>query len=105
MALRGDKEAKDKVMDCLKKLRIEDKADRYPSKLSGGQKQRVAIARAIVLHPDFVCFDEPTSALDKESIEDVKIIIQELAKGGMGVLVVTHDEIFAQDIATRIIKM
>lgn len=93
------------VNEVLSKLKIADKIDYYPSKLSGGQKQRVAIARAIVLKPAILCFDEPTSALDQNSINDVTNIISGLAKEGLGILIVTHDEKFADTIATRIIKI
>lgn len=93
-----------KAMEALKKLKIADKKDEYPSHLSGGQRQRVAIARAIVLKPTILCFDEPTSALDKNSIADVTNIIKDLSKEKLGILIVTHDEAFAKDVATRIVE-
>ena len=93
-----------KAMEALEKLKIADKKDEYPSRLSGGQKQRVAIARAIVLKPTILCFDEPTSALDKNSIADVTNIIKDLSKEKLGILIVTHDEAFAKDVATRIVE-
>lgn len=92
---------KEKALQLLRTLKLETKADAYPHTLSGGQKQRVAIARACMLEPDVLCFDEPTSALDRASIEDVEHIIQDLAQQGLAILIVTHDEGFAQRIATR----
>ena len=105
LALKYDKIAnpETKAMEALEKLKIADKKDEYPSHLSGGQRQRAAIARAIVLKPAILCFDEPTSALDKNSIADVTNIIKELSKEKMGILIVTHDEGFAKDVATRIV--
>ena len=105
LALKYDKIAnpETKAMEALEKLKIADKKDEYPSHLSGGQRQRAAIARAIVLKPAILCFDEPTSALDKNSIADVTNIINELSKEKMGILIVTHDEGFAKDVATRIV--
>ncbi|MGN1405080.1 MAG: amino acid ABC transporter ATP-binding protein [Erysipelotrichaceae bacterium] len=106
LALKYDKIAdpEAKAMEALEKLKIADKKDEYPSHLSGGQRQRAAIARAIVLKPTILCFDEPTSALDKNSIADVTNIIKELSKEKMGILIVTHDEGFARDVATRIVE-
>lgn len=105
LALKYDKIAnpETKAMEALEKLKIADKKDEYPSHLSGGQRQRAAIARAIVLKPTILCFDEPTSALDKNSIADVTNIIKELSKEKMGILIVTHDEGFAKDVANRIV--
>ena len=105
LALKYDKIAnpETKAMEALEKLKIADKKDEYPSHLSGGQRQRAAIARAIVLKPTILCFDEPTSALDKNSITDVTNIIKELSKEKMGILIVTHDEGFAKDVATGIV--
>ena len=98
-------EAIEIAMKLLEKLKIEDKANAYPWELSGGQKQRVAIARACGLSPKILCFDEPTSALDFESIEDVANIIKDLAKENIGIVVVTHDLSFAQQISTKTIKL
>lgn len=97
-------DAEKRAIEALEKLKILDKKNEYPSRLSGGQKQRVAIARAIVLKPTILCFDEPTSALDKNSIADVTNIIKDLSKEQMGILIVTHDEGFAKDVATRIVE-
>ena len=97
-------EAKLKALALLSKLKIESKVSNYPNQLSGGQKQRLSIARACMLSPKLLCFDEPTSALDTKSIEDVKGIIQDLSKD-MAILIVTHDEKFAEDVSSRLIKM
>ena len=97
-------EAKLKALALLSKLKIESKVSNYPNQLSGGQKQRLSIARACMLSPKLLCFDEPTSALDIKSIEDVKGIIQDLSKD-MAILIVTHDEKFAEDVSSRLIKM
>ncbi|MCI5773837.1 MAG: ATP-binding cassette domain-containing protein [Erysipelotrichaceae bacterium] len=93
------------ILQALKNLSIEDKSQQYPFQLSGGQKQRVAIARSILLNPAFICFDEPTSALDKDTTNDVKAIIKHLATMNMGIVIVTHDEEFAKDISTKIIRL
>lgn len=99
------KEAKDRAMDLLEMLELSDKANSYPFELSGGQKQRVAIARACALNPKIMCLDEPTSALDPELREGIASTIENLAKDGMGILIITHDMNFAKRIAHRIIFM
>lgn len=98
------KEAIQKADDLLDKLQINDKKDSYPFTLSGGQKQRVAIARACILQPSILCFDEPTSALDGESVDQVIAVMKELSKE-MGILIITHDEQFAQKVATRTVRI
>ena len=95
---------KAKAIELLDSMEIADKADVMPSTLSGGQAQRVAIARAMMLSPDILCFDEPTSALDAESAESIGTLIKEIAGRGTGILIVTHDETFANKYATRIIE-
>ena len=90
-------------MGLLKHIGLSDKADAYPSSLSGGQKQRVAIIRAMMMEPKVLLFDEPTSALDPESIGDVLSLVEELAKDGMTMIVVTHEIPFAKKIGTRIV--
>lgn len=97
-------DAEKKARQLLEKLEIIDQIDKYPNTLSGGQKQRVAIARACMLQPKILCFDEPTSALDQSSIKQVIDIVKLIAKD-MGVLIITHDEIFAADVSTRIVRM
>ena len=97
--------AKEKGMQLLERVGMVDKADAYPVQLSGGQKQRVAIARALAMEPDVMLFDEPTSALDPEMVGEVLAVMKELAKGGMTMVVVTHEIGFAREVADRIIFM
>ncbi len=96
-------EAKAKALDLLAKVGLSDKADAMPEMLSGGQKQRVAIARALAMDPDLMLFDEPTSALDPEMVGDVLKVMQDLAKEGMTMLIVTHEMGFARKVANRVI--
>ena len=96
-------EAHSKALDLLEKVGLSDKADAMPESLSGGQKQRVAIARALAMDPDIMLFDEPTSALDPEMVGDVLEVMQELAKEGMTMLIVTHEMGFARKVANRVI--
>jgi L-cystine transport system ATP-binding protein len=84
---------------------LADKYDSYPSQLSGGQQQRVGIARALALKPEVILFDEPTSALDPELVGEVLEVIIRLARQGMTMLVVTHEMLFAQQIASRVLVM
>ena len=97
--------AKQKAIELLKKVGLEEKADVYPSTLSGGQQQRVAIARALAMEPKALLFDEPTSALDPELVGDVLEVMKNLAKEGMTMVVVTHEMGFARDVADRVIFM
>ncbi len=89
----------------LERVGIPEKADNYPDQLSGGQQQRVAIARALAMNPKVMLFDEPTSALDPEMIKEVLDVMQELAKEGMTMVVVTHEMGFARNAADEIIFM
>ncbi len=98
-------EAKEAGMKLLKRVGMEAKADVYPPQLSGGQKQRVAIARALAMNPDIMLFDEPTSALDPEMVGEVLEVMKELARGGMTMVVVTHEIGFAREVANRIVFM
>ncbi|MCH5290216.1 MAG: amino acid ABC transporter ATP-binding protein [Treponema sp.] len=98
-------EAHEKGMQLLKRVGLETKADVYPPQLSGGQKQRVAIARALAMNPSIMLFDEPTSALDPEMVGEVLAVMQELASGGMTMVVVTHEIGFAREVADRIVFM
>jgi ABC-type polar amino acid transport system ATPase subunit len=91
-----------KARDLLGKVGLADRAGAYPHELSGGEQQRIAIARALAQQPDVMLFDEPTSALDPEMREEVMQVIRELAKGGMTMLVVTHEMQLAHDIALRV---
>ncbi len=97
--------AREKAMELLRKVGLEDKADVYPETLSGGQQQRVAIARALAMEPKALLFDEPTSALDPELVGDVLDVMKELAEEGMTMLIVTHEMGFARDVADRVIFM
>lgn len=98
-------EAKTKARKLLDRVGLSDKSEAYPSQLSGGQKQRVAIARSLAMEPDVMLFDEPTSALDPEMVGEVLDVMKELAKGGMTMIVVTHEIGFAREVADRIIFM
>ncbi len=98
-------EATKLAMEELARVGLEDKADAYPAQLSGGQQQRVSIARAYAMRPKLILFDEPTSALDPELIGEVLEAMIGLAKGGMTMLVVTHEMGFARAVADEIIFM
>ena len=98
-------EAKEKALHLLNRVGLSDKAEAYPAQLSGGQKQRVAIARALAMDPDIMLFDEPTSALDPEMVGEVLSVIQDLAKEGVTMVVVTHEMGFAKKVGTRILFM
>ena len=97
--------AEQKAHELLEKMGLADKADVYPNSLSGGQKQRIAIARSLAMEPDVLLFDEPTSALDPEMVGEVLKIMQELAKEGLTMIVVTHEMEFARDVSSRVIFM
>jgi general L-amino acid transport system ATP-binding protein len=99
------KEAEDKAMQQLNRVRIAEQAAKYPLQLSGGQQQRVAIARALCLTPKIMLFDEPTSALDPEMINEVLEVMIDLAKQGITMLCVTHEMGFARQAADRVIFM
>ena len=89
----------------LEKMGLADKIDAYPCQLSGGQQQRVAIARALAMKPDILFFDEPTSALDPELTGEILKVIRQLAEENMTMVIVTHEMIFARDVADRIVFM
>ncbi len=99
------KEAEEKAMAQLTRVRIAEQAGKYPLQLSGGQQQRVAIARALCLTPKIMLFDEPTSALDPEMINEVLEVMVDLAKQGITMLCVTHEMGFARQAADRVIFM
>jgi general L-amino acid transport system ATP-binding protein len=99
------KEAEERAMLQLQRVRIAEQAGKYPLQLSGGQQQRVAIARALCLTPKIMLFDEPTSALDPEMIKEVLDVMTELAKGGITMICVTHEMGFAKAVADRVIFM
>ncbi|HIT72087.1 polar amino acid ABC transporter ATP-binding protein [Tyzzerella sp. An114] len=96
-------EADKKAIKILERLDMGDKLNNKPFELSGGQKQRVAIARSCVTNPKLLCFDEPTAALDSALVMDIVKIIRDLAKDGMGILIISHDEKFVRDVSDRIV--
>ncbi|PIE61833.1 MAG: ABC transporter ATP-binding protein [Desulfobacterales bacterium] len=99
------KEAEDRAMALLERVKIHDQAHKMPGQLSGGQQQRAAIARALCMDPKIMLFDEPTSALDPEMVKEVLDVIKELAQEGMTMICVTHEMGFARQVATRMIFM
>ena len=99
------KEAEEKAMEQLRRVRIAEQALKYPLQLSGGQQQRVAIARALCLTPKIMLFDEPTSALDPEMIKEVLDVMIEMAEQGITMVCVTHEMGFAKAVANRVIFM
>ena len=99
------REAEERAMQQLVRVKIAEQAGKYPLQLSGGQQQRVAIARALCLTPKIMLFDEPTSALDPEMIKEVLDVIVELAGQGITMLCVTHEMGFARSVADRVIFM
>ncbi len=106
LVLKQDKaEARNKALSLLEKVGLSDKTDSYPSMLSGGQQQRVAIARALAMEPKVMLFDEVTSALDPELVGDVLRVMEDLAREGMTMLVVTHEMGFAEKVGDRVIFM
>lgn len=102
---KNKKEAEAIALQLLERVGIPEQANKYPAQLSGGQQQRVAIARALAMQPKIMLFDEPTSALDPEMIKEVLEVMQDLAKSGMTMLVVTHEMGFAREVAQRIVFM
>ena len=99
------KEAEELALQQLEIVHISDQARKFPGQLSGGQQQRAAIARALCMKPKIMLFDEPTSALDPEMIKEVLDVMVELAKGGMTMIVVTHEMGFAKEVADQMIFM
>jgi general L-amino acid transport system ATP-binding protein len=95
--------AEEVARQLLERVGIPEQAEKHPAQLSGGQQQRVAIARALAMQPKIMLFDEPTSALDPEMIKEVLDVMVELAKGGMTMIVVTHEMGFAKEVSNRII--
>ena len=98
-------EAEQKALHLLERVGLGDRAKAYPVQLSGGQKQRVAIVRALMMEPDVMLFDEPTSALDPEMVGEVLEVMKELARGGMTMVVVTHEMGFAHEVGNRVLFM
>ena len=99
------KQAEDRAMELLERVKIPEQARKFPGQLSGGQQQRVAIARSLAMQPKIMLFDEPTSALDPEMISEVLDVILELSRTGMTLIVVTHEMGFAREAADRVIFM
>ena len=99
---KSKQDAEKKAMELLERVGLAERANSYPSQLSGGQKQRVAIVRALCMEPEVMLFDEPTSALDPEMVGEV---LDELAREGMTMAVVTHEMGFAREVASRVIFM
>jgi polar amino acid transport system ATP-binding protein len=91
--------------ETLIRVGLGDRINHHPAQLSGGQQQRVAIARGLCMQPKIMLFDEPTSALDPEMINEVLDVMRDLAKGGMTMMVVTHEMGFAREVASRVVFM
>ncbi|MCW5605405.1 MAG: amino acid ABC transporter ATP-binding protein, partial [Burkholderiales bacterium] len=102
---RGKEEATARALALLRRVGLQEHAQKYPGQLSGGQQQRVAIARALAMDPIAMLFDEPTSALDPEMINEVLDVMVELATEGMTMMVVTHEMGFARKVAHRVVFM
>jgi general L-amino acid transport system ATP-binding protein len=102
---RQRREVERQALDLLERVGIHEQAHKYPGQLSGGQQQRVAIARSLCMEPRIMLFDEPTSALDPEMVQEVLEVMQELAREGMTMVVVTHEMRFARRVASRVVLM
>ncbi|WP_142215736.1 amino acid ABC transporter ATP-binding protein [Streptomyces sp. SLBN-118] len=102
---KDKKTAAERARSLLDRVGVATQADKYPAQLSGGQQQRVAIARALAMDPKVMLFDEPTSALDPEMINEVLEVMQQLARDGMTMVVVTHEMGFARSAANRVVFM
>lgn len=98
-------EAEARAMELLARVGVAEQAAKSPAQLSGGQQQRAAIARSLAMHPKAMMFDEPTSALDPEMINEVLDVMVELARGGMTMVVATHEMNFARRVADRVVFM
>ena len=101
----GKRAARDLAAEMLAKVGLSDKMDSYPSQLSGGQQQRVAIARALAMRPKVLLCDEITSALDPELVNEVLRVVEQLAREGMTLMLVTHEMRFARDVGTSLVFM
>jgi polar amino acid transport system ATP-binding protein len=98
----SNRDAEARALPLLERIGLADKAEEYPDRLSGGQQQRVAIIRALAMQPKLMLFDEITSALDPELVNEVLHMMQELAEGGMTMIVATHEMGFARDVANKV---
>ena len=104
--LKKDREtARKNAMQYLEQVGMAPYINAKPRQISGGQKQRVAIARALAMEPEVLLFDEPTSALDPEMVGEVLSVMQDLARAGMTMLVVTHEMAFARDVSSHVVYM
>jgi polar amino acid transport system ATP-binding protein len=101
----GREQARSRGRELLDRVGLADKVDAYPAQLSGGQQQRVAIARALAMEPKLMLFDEPTSALDPELVGEVLEVMQQLARDGMTMVVVTHEMGFAREVSDSVVFM
>jgi len=99
------KAARERALELIERVGLSDRMDHYPAQLSGGQQQRVAIARALAMDPELMLFDEPTSALDPELVGEVLSVMQDLARSGMTMVVVTHEIGFAREVADHVVFM
>jgi polar amino acid transport system ATP-binding protein len=102
---RPREQARGRARELLARVGLPDKIGAYPAQLSGGQQQRVAIARALAMEPKLMLFDEPTSALDPELVDEVLQAMQQLARDGMTMIVVTHEMGFAREVADKVVFM
>jgi len=102
---RDKREVRKEAEALLRRVGLADKMDSFPARLSGGQKQRVGIARSLAMKPDLILFDEPTSSLDPELVGEVLTVMQDLAREGLTMVVVTHEMSFARDVASRVVFM
>ena len=102
---RPKAEVQQQALELLDRVGIQHQAHKYPGQLSGGQQQRVAIARSLCMEPRIMLFDEPTSALDPEMVQEVLAVMQELARDGMTMVVVSHEVRFARQVASRVALM
>ena len=102
---KSKEEARENAMKYLDQVGMAPYINAKPRQISGGQKQRVAIARALAMEPEVLLFDEPTSALDPEMVGEVLSVMQDLARGGMTMLVVTHEMAFARDVSSHVVYM
>jgi general L-amino acid transport system ATP-binding protein len=102
---RAKAEVERQALDLLERVGIAEQARKFPGQLSGGQQQRVAIARSLCMEPRIMLFDEPTSALDPEMVQEVLAVMQELARDGMTMVVVSHEVRFARQVASRVVLM
>ena len=102
---RDPREAREQAENLLERVGLADKRDAFPRQLSGGQQQRIAIVRSLCMNPQVMLFDEVTAALDPEMVKEVLEVIQDLARDGMTLLIVTHEMAFARAVADRVVFM